>query len=42
MFSGKVDERAVDEAATRGAQAFIGKPFEPKQLIEQTKQLLSS
>jgi excisionase family DNA binding protein len=42
MFSGKVDERAADEAATRGAQAFIGKPFEPKQLIEQTKQLLSS
>ena len=42
MFSGKVDERTVGEAASRGAQGFIGKPFEPKQLIEQTKQLLSS
>ncbi|MDX6506657.1 MAG: hypothetical protein QOG06_1301 [Gaiellaceae bacterium] len=42
MFSGKVDERGADEAASRGAQGFIGKPFEPKQLIEQTKQLLSS
>ncbi len=42
MFSGKVDERAAGEAASRGAQGFIGKPFEPKQLIEQTKQLLSS
>jgi excisionase family DNA binding protein len=42
MFSGKVDEGAAEEATSRGAQAFIGKPFEPKQLIEQTKQLLSS
>jgi CheY-like chemotaxis protein len=42
MFSGKVDEPAAGEAASRGAQGFIGKPFEPKQLIEQTKQLLSS
>jgi excisionase family DNA binding protein len=42
MFSGKVDERAAEEATSRGAQAFIGKPFEPKQLIEQAKQLLSS
>jgi CheY-like chemotaxis protein len=40
MFSGKVDERAADEAATRGAQGFIGKPFNPHDLIDQTKQLL--
>jgi excisionase family DNA binding protein len=37
MFSGKVDEA---EAASRGAQGFIGKPFDPQQLIESTKQLL--
>ena len=40
MFSGKVDERAADEAAERGAQGFIGKPFDPQELITQTKQLL--
>jgi excisionase family DNA binding protein len=39
MFSGKVDE-AADEAAERGAQGFIGKPFDPHELIAQTKQLL--
>jgi excisionase family DNA binding protein len=37
MFSGKVDEA---DAAARGAQGFIGKPFDPQQLIESTKQLL--
>ena len=37
MFSGKVDEADV---ASRGAQGFIGKPFDPGQLIESTKQLL--
>ena len=40
MFSGKVDEQAADEAASRGAQGFIGKPFNPQELIDQTKQLL--
>jgi excisionase family DNA binding protein len=39
MFSGRVDESA-EEAATRGAQAFVGKPFDPEQLVESTKQLL--
>jgi len=38
MYSGKVDE--ADEAARRGARAFIGKPFAPGQLLEATKQLL--
>jgi excisionase family DNA binding protein len=42
MFSGKVDEQGADVAAQRGAQGFIGKPFDPGQLIEKTKQLLSS
>ena len=40
MFSGKVDQRSADEAASRGAHGFIGKPFDPQQLIERTKQLL--
>jgi excisionase family DNA binding protein len=40
MFSGKVDEQAADEARSRGAQGFIGKPFNPQELIDQTKQLL--
>jgi len=40
MFSGKVDERSAAEAESRGAQAFIGKPFDPRSLIESTKQLL--
>jgi excisionase family DNA binding protein len=38
MFSGKVDE--AETAAERGARAFIGKPFDPQQLIDATKQLL--
>jgi excisionase family DNA binding protein len=37
MFSGKVDEPAAN---AHGAQGFIGKPFDPQQLIESTKQLL--
>jgi two-component system chemotaxis response regulator CheY len=40
MFSGKVDERSPGEAAERGASGFIGKPFDPQQLIEQAKQIL--
>jgi excisionase family DNA binding protein len=40
MFSGKTEEEAEGEAASRGAQGFIGKPFNPQQLIDQTKQLL--
>jgi excisionase family DNA binding protein len=38
MFSGKVDE-ATDVTA-RGASGFIGKPFDPQQLIESAKQML--
>jgi excisionase family DNA binding protein len=40
MFSGKVDEEELGEAASRGAQGFIGKPFDPRELIDQTRQLL--
>jgi len=40
MFSGKVDEGAAGQAEERGAQGFIGKPFDPQELIAQTKQLL--
>jgi excisionase family DNA binding protein len=39
MFSGRVEEGAA-EAASRGAQKFVGKPFDPEQLVESTKQLL--
>jgi excisionase family DNA binding protein len=37
MFSGKVDEQAQSQAATSGAHAFVGKPFDMQQLIDQTK-----
>jgi twitching motility two-component system response regulator PilH len=40
MFSGKVDERDVAVARARGATGFVGKPFDPQQLIESAKQLL--
>jgi excisionase family DNA binding protein len=40
MFSGKVDEDSLQAATSRGAQGFIGKPFNPQQLIESTKQLV--
>jgi excisionase family DNA binding protein len=39
MFSGKV-EATSGEASSRGAQGFIGKPFDPQQLIESAKQML--
>ncbi|HSC93033.1 MAG TPA: response regulator [Gaiellaceae bacterium] len=42
MFSGKIDDRAAGEAAERGAQGFIGKPFDPQQLIESAKQMLAT
>ena len=40
MYSGKLDEAA--KAEEHGAQAFIGKPFDPSKLLEATKQLLGS
>jgi excisionase family DNA binding protein len=40
MFSGKVDDGTAARASEEGVEAFIGKPFDPQQLIESTKQLL--
>jgi excisionase family DNA binding protein len=40
MFSGKLDERSQAEATERGAQGFVGKPFDLQQLIDQTKQIV--
>ena len=40
MYSGKLEEEG--KAQERGAQAFIGKPFDPGKLLEATKQLLRS
>jgi excisionase family DNA binding protein len=40
MFSGKVDERAVRQAERGGASGFIGKPFDPQELLARAKQLV--
>jgi excisionase family DNA binding protein len=40
MFSGKVDPEEAGEVTERGAQGFVGKPFDPQQLIESAKQML--
>ena len=40
MFSGQVDAQAAADAQKRGASGFIGKPFDPQQLIDRTKQVL--
>ena len=40
MFSGKIDDDGLKHATTRGAQGFIGKPFNPQDLIDSTKQLV--
>jgi excisionase family DNA binding protein len=42
MFSGKVDQGTLAEATERGAREFVGKPFDPQQLIERAKQLVPS
>src|SRR3954464_8701278 len=39
MFSGQADEQAQLQATSSGAQAFVGKPFDLQQLIDQTKQI---
>jgi excisionase family DNA binding protein len=41
MFSGKTDERAASRAERGGAQGFVGKPFDPQELLDRAKQLLS-
>ncbi len=40
MFSGKVDAQSAADAEKRGATGFIGKPFDPQQLIDRAKQIL--
>ena len=40
MYSGKIEE--AGKAEERGAQAFIGKPFDPRKLLDATRQLLRS
>jgi excisionase family DNA binding protein len=40
MFSGQLESSAEREAEQRGAQAFVGKPFDLRALIEQTKQIV--
>ncbi len=39
MFSGQADEATLTQAASGGAHAFVGKPFDLQQLIDQTKQI---
>jgi excisionase family DNA binding protein len=39
VFSGTIEERAVDDAAARGARGFLGKPFDLQQLIDHAKQI---
>jgi excisionase family DNA binding protein len=38
MYSGKLEEAGTAEE--RGARAFIGKPFDPRKLLDATRQLL--
>jgi excisionase family DNA binding protein len=40
MFSGQVDAKSAADAEKRGASGFIGKPFDPQQLIDRAKQVL--
>jgi excisionase family DNA binding protein len=40
MFSGKVDAQTAAQAAARGAQGFVGKPFDPQQQVDQAKQIV--
>jgi excisionase family DNA binding protein len=40
MFSGQVDERSAGEAEQRGARGFVGKPFDPQELLSRAKALV--
>jgi excisionase family DNA binding protein len=40
MFSGHLESEMAREATERGARAFVGKPFDLRTLIEQTKQIV--
>jgi excisionase family DNA binding protein len=40
MFSGQADDASAGRAAAEGASGFVGKPFDPVQLVERAKQLV--
>ena len=40
MFSGQVEEGSAADAEERGARGFIGKPFDPQELLARAKQLV--
>jgi DNA-binding NtrC family response regulator len=40
MFSGQVDAQSAADAEKRGASGFVGKPFDPQELIDRAKQVL--
>ena len=40
MYSGLVDETLADTAAERGASGFVGKPFDPEELVGRARQLV--
>ena len=40
MFSGQVDRRQAAEAARSGASDFVGKPFDPQELLARARQLV--
>jgi DNA-binding response OmpR family regulator len=42
MFSGQIEADAADQAEAGGAQAFLGKPFNPQELVSRTKELLGN
>jgi excisionase family DNA binding protein len=42
MFSGQVEHDGTDQAEAGGAQAFVGKPFNPQDLVTRAKDLLGS
>ena len=42
MFSGQVDDDGADQAQAGGAQAFVGKPFNPQDLVTRAKDLLGT
>src|ERR671914_2239712 len=42
MFSGQVEDDGADQAQAGGAQAFVGKPFNPQDLVVRAKDLLGT
>ncbi|HEY3921523.1 MAG TPA: response regulator [Gaiellaceae bacterium] len=40
MFSGQLDEQQAAQAEERGARGFVGKPFDPQELLARAKALV--